>query len=128
MKYFFLCLNAVVIIWLLSSSAMAQQPFSNIQSSPTVSPYLNLVGRNGQGTGFGAYQNLVQPFIQQQQINNQQQQQIQSLQHQQQASLTGPERRGISTEIRGTGHVTAYMDYLHYYSKQTSANPQAPRQ
>jgi hypothetical protein len=131
MKFSWICLSlAAYAAWAVTSpsTVLAQQPFSNTQSSPTVSPYLNLVGRNGSQGGFAAYQNLVQPYLQQQQTNLQQQQQIQSLQHQQQTSLAGPEHRGISTAIRGTGHVTAYMDYLHYYSKPGAGSAQAPRQ
>jgi hypothetical protein len=120
--------SVVLAIGLMSSSAAAQQPFSNTQSSPTVSPYLNLTTRNGANNVPGAYQTLVQPFFQQQQTNLQQQQQIQGLQKQQQTSLTGPEHRGISAEIRGTGHVTAYMDYLHYYQRPSGGTAQAPRQ
>ncbi len=101
--------------------ADAQQPFSNVQSSPTTSPYLALTNRNGGANGFAAYQNYVLPQLQQQETNLQQQQQIQHLQQQQQKSLVGgapgQTERGISSNIRGTGHVTAFMDYLHYYSR-----------
>ncbi|HZZ28096.1 MAG TPA: hypothetical protein VFE46_08845 [Pirellulales bacterium] len=130
MKYLLMCVSsAALAMGGMLSTAAAQQPFSNTQSSPTVSPYLNLTTRQGGGGNVpGAYQTLVQPFIQQQQTNLQQQQQLQSLQKQQQTSLTGPERRGISSEIRGTGHVTTYMDYLHYYARPASGTPQAPRQ
>src|SRR5262249_38161165 len=107
------------------------QPFSNIQSSPTTSPYLALTNRSGANNGFAAYQTYVQPQLQQQQLNLQQQQQIQHLQRQAQKSLTGGGgvgERGSSTTIRGTGHVSAYMDFLHYYNRQAGGQPQAPRQ
>jgi hypothetical protein len=111
---------------------LGQQPFSNTTSSPTTSPYLTLTNRSGGANGFAAYQNYVVPQIQQQQTNLQQQQQIQHLQQEQQKSLTGggfgSGTRGISSQIRGTGHVTAYMDYLHYYSRPNGGQPQAPRQ
>jgi hypothetical protein len=116
---------------MLQKAALAQQPFSNIQSSPTTSPYLTLTNRNGSGNGFAAYQNYVLPQIQQQQVNAQQQQQLQHLQQQQQKTLTGGAGgapRGISGAIRGTGHITAYMDYLHYYQRPSGGQPQAPRQ
>ena len=81
MKYLTLCISSVVLaISAISSSATAQQPFSNTQTSPTVSPYLNLTTRNGGGNGFASYQTLVQPFLQQQQTNLQQQQQLQQCQ------------------------------------------------
>jgi hypothetical protein len=40
----------------------------------------------------------------------------------------GQTQRGISNQIRGTGHLTAYMDYLHYYTKPNPGAAQAPRQ
>ena len=102
------------------ASAKSQLPFSNIQQSPTVSPYLNLLNRNT-GSGLPAYQTLVQPILQQQQQAAIQQTQISRLQKQQSAlaaggGLTAP-ARGVSSEIRGTGHVTAFMDYSHYYAR-----------
>jgi len=112
--------------------AAAQQPFSNVQSSPTVSPYLTLTTRNGQANGFAAYQNYVVPQIQQQQINQQNAQQLQHLQQQARKNLTGGASggapRGISTQIRGTGHLATYMDYLHYYTRSGGGQPQAARQ
>jgi hypothetical protein len=113
--------------------AVAQQPFSNVQSTPTTSPYLALTNRNGAANGFAAYQNYVLPQIQQQETNLQQQQQIQHLQQQQQKSLVAgaggaQSERGISNQIRGTGHVTAFMDYLHYYNRNPGGQAQAPRQ
>jgi hypothetical protein len=92
-----------------------------------------LTNRNGQANGFAAYQNYVLPQIQQQQVNAQQQQQLQHLQEQQQKSLTsggglGQAQRGISSQIRGTGHITAFMDYSHYFTRSAGGQPQAPRQ
>jgi hypothetical protein len=131
MKAMVACLGALLIGAVLSTSAFGQQPFSNVAPSPTTSPYLNLANRGGGSQGFGAYQSLVQPQIQQQQLNVQQQQQIQHLQREQQKSLTGGPgngpQRGISGEIRGTGHVSAFMDFLHYYPRP-AASAQAPRQ
>ncbi|HEY2760481.1 MAG TPA: hypothetical protein VGI75_07050 [Pirellulales bacterium] len=105
--------------------ARAQQPFQNIQQAPTVSPYLNLVNNNNSSRSgaFPAYQTLVEPFLQQQQ----QQQQINQLQKTTQQLTTGgltQPARGASNTIRGTGHVTATMDYLHYYTRpQTHPAP-----
>lgn len=116
----------------LPLAATAQQPFSNVQSSPTTSPYLTLTTRQGQANGFAAYQNYVQPLINQQQVNQQNAQQIQHLQQQAQKNLTGgtpgATPRGISTQIRGTGHLATYMDYLHYYGRFGGGQPQAARQ
>ena len=102
----------------IADIAKAQQPFQNVQQAPTVSPYLNLVNNNNNGGrgAFPAYQTLVEPFLQQQQ----QQQQINQLQRTTQSLATGgltQPARGASNAIRGTGHVTANMDYLHYYTR-----------
>jgi hypothetical protein len=104
--------------WGMTKPAFAQLPFSNTQQTPTVSPYLNLLGSHS-ANGLPAYQTLVQPILQQQEQAAQQQGQITKLQKQQSAlangaGLTNP-ARGASTAIRGTGHVTAFMDYSHYY-------------
>jgi hypothetical protein len=134
MKHLVIFLSFVIAGAMVSAKpALGQQPFSNTQSSPTTSPYLTLTNRNGTSNGFAAYQNYVLPQLQQQQTNIQQQQQIQHLQQEQQKSLTsggglGQSQRGISSQIRGTGHVTAYMDYLHYYPRPGAGQPQAPRQ
>src|SRR5690242_2932981 len=117
MKHIAICFVLIVAAALISCHpAAAQQPFSNVQSSPTTSPYLTLTNQRGSANGFAAYQNYVVPQLQQQQVNAQQQQQIQHLQQQQQKSLTGgigQAQRGISSQIRGTGHITAFMDYSH---------------
>ena len=131
MKMILIRLAFVVGIMLFASVALkAQQPFSNVSASPTTSPYLSLTN-NGRSNGFAAYQNFVLPQLQQQQVNQQQAQQIQHLQQQQQKSLVGglpgQPQRGISTEIRGTGHITTFMDYLHYYPRPGGL-AQAPRQ
>ena len=107
-------------------AARAQQPFSNIQQSPTVSPYLNLMNRSN--VGLPTYQTLVKPQIDQQEQNFQQQQQISRLQQHQKSLVANQERgmaqRGISNEIRGTGHVTVFMDYLHYYQRAPNSRQQ----
>ncbi len=107
-------------------AARAQQPFSNIQQSPTVSPYLNLLNRSN--VGLPTYQTLVRPAIDQQDQNIQQQQQINQLKQHQKSLVANQERgmsqRGISNEIRGTGHVTVFMDYLHYYQRVPGSKPQ----
>ena len=126
-----LMLFAIGVV-ILPHSANAQQPFSNVQSAPTTSPYLTLTTRNGQANGFAAYQNYVQPQLNQQQVNAQNAQQIQHLQQQAQKNLTGSTGpggapRGISTNIRGTGHLSTYMDYLHYYGKFGGGQPQTQR-
>jgi hypothetical protein len=109
------------------STAMAQLPFSNAAPAPTVSPYLNLLNNRG-NTGLPAYQTLVQPILQQQQDSQQQQSQISRLAHNQKASSLaatglGGQARGISNEIRGTGHPTSFLTYGSYYPRpQATSN------
>jgi hypothetical protein len=103
----------------IARAASAQQPFSNVQQQPTVSPYLNLLNRQGQG--LPNYQTLVRPYVRSEQEFARQQNQIQRLQRQQGslaagAGLTGA--RGVSTQIRGTGHVTRFMDTSHYFPQR----------
>jgi hypothetical protein len=116
---------AIIVLTFFGSAAttsQAQQPFSNIYQSPTVSPYLNLTNNRGQGQT--NYQTLVRPLIEQQQQNITQQQQIQHLSQQQQAlaagGLTRP-ARGISTNIRGTGHVAGFMVHGNYYPRANTS-------
>ena len=117
---FWLCLTLAAIgVLAISQPSQAQQlPFSNIQQTPTVSPYLNLTRNN---SGPATYQSLVQPIVQQQQQSALQQGQINRLQNQTSAlskgaGLANP-ARGASSAIRGTGHVTAFMDTSHYFPR-----------
>jgi hypothetical protein len=95
----------------------AQQPFQNFQQSPTVSPYLNLTNRNGNPQ---TYQTLVRPLLEQQQQNQQTQRQINNLSAQQrnlaEGGLTQP-ARGVSSQIRGTGHIAGFMITGSYFSR-----------
>lgn len=111
-------LTAATIFLSLAATTFAQQPFSNVQQTPTVSPYLNLLNR--QGLGLPNYQTLVRPQLQTDQQFSKQQSQISRLAKQQAGlasqGLTGS--RGISTQIRGTGHVTRFMDTSHYFTQR----------
>jgi len=116
-------LGAIAGIFFTASQASAQQPFQNYQQSPTTSPYLNLTARGAQPQ---AYQNLVRPQLEQQQQNLQTQRQINNLTAQQanlaQAGLTQP-ARGVSAQIRGTGHIAGFMITGNYFSRpQTNTN------
>ena len=100
-----------------ASQVHAQQPFQDYQQSPTVSPYLNLTQRNN---GTQAYQTLVRPLLEQQQQNLRTQRQISNLTAQQQnlaqGGLTQP-ARGVSAQIRGTGHIAGFMITGNYFSR-----------
>ena len=110
-------IGAIAGIVFAASSASAQQPFQNYQQSPTVSPYLNLTNRSNSPQ---AYQTLVRPLLEQQQQNIQTQHQINNLTAQQQnlaqAGLTQP-ARGVSSQIRGTGHIAGFMITGSYFSR-----------
>lgn len=117
MKAFYITLALLVTPFALPTPAMAQKPFSNVQQQSTVSPYLNLLNR--QGTGLPSYQTLVRPQLQTDQQFAKQQGQIQRLQRQQ-ASMgggSGPNPRGVSSRIRGTGQTShnRFMDTSHYF-------------
>jgi hypothetical protein len=118
MKRVFSLLAGLAVICTLSPIASAQPPFSNTTSQQTVSPYLNLLNR--QGLGLPNYQTLVRPQLQTDQNFARQQSQIQRLQRQQQAGLTAGglgAPRGISTQIRGTGQIShnRFMETSHYF-------------
>jgi hypothetical protein len=107
---------AVLALWASPTASWGQLPFSDIPPSrPTVSPYLNLLQRQGQG--LPNYQTLVKPALQTRQEMLQQQTQIQQLQRQtrQLTQRSEAASRGISREIRGTGHVTTFMEFSHFY-------------
>lgn len=110
-------LGAIAGIAFAGSVARAQQPFQNYQQSPTVSPYLNLTQNRGNSQ---TYQTLVRPLLEQQQQNVQTQRQINNLTAQQQnlaqVGLTQP-ARGVSSQIRGTGHVAGFMITGNYFSR-----------
>jgi hypothetical protein len=114
--YLFLALVAAVLA--LPSPASAQKPFSNYQSQPTVSPYLNLLNRQG---ALPNYQTLVRPQLQTEQQFARQQGQIQQLKRQQTSLAAGaglgPNARGVSSRIRGTGQGShdRFMDTSHYF-------------
>lgn len=116
-----LTLAVGVIVWLAcQQSALAQVSRNPARSifqkyttrSPSVSPYLNLLNNNVNGTAT-PYQSLVRPQLEQQQVNRQQAQSIQNIQsnlHAQARANAG----GAGIE-RGTGHQSVFMNYLHYY-------------
>jgi hypothetical protein len=112
--------KAVAILVLCSGGAMApaaakaQLPFSDPSGiRPSVSPYLNLLRNTGGGVS--NYHTLVRPQIQARETLVRQQAQINQIQRQAQRGLPGGVPVRGSQEIRGTGHETAYMNYLHYY-------------
>ena len=88
---------------------------------PAVSPYANLYVADAIGMS-GAYQTLVQPFVQQRQVNNSQMASMQRLQRQvSTAETTTNSARRPNQIIRDTGHQTRSLNYSHYYPTTTTA-------
>ncbi len=77
---------------------------------PTVSPYLNLLQTNQ----FGAtnYQSLVKPLVDQHNAINRQGNSLNRLQQQVNTFSSGA---GSAPSGQGTGHVTFFMNYSHFY-------------
>ncbi len=107
-------LAAALALAVVSQSAVAQLPFSNsIPNRPAVSPYLNLL--NQSNPGVSNYLTLVRPQLQQREEQIRQQAQINQIQRQVQRGQPGGVPVRGSQEIRGTGHETTFMNYLHYF-------------
>jgi hypothetical protein len=87
---------------------------------PAVSPYANLYVADAIGMS-GAYQTLVQPFVQQHQVNNSQMASIQRLQRQAATADSTTSARRPNQIIRDTGHQTRSLNYSHYYPTTTTA-------
>jgi hypothetical protein len=100
----------------LGTSYSGSKPFTGFSQGPTVSPYLNLfrVDQNG-FQGFN-YSTLVQPQLQQQQVNRQQERQIQQTSGRLQA-IAAQAAFNVqgSKESFPTGHQTAFQYLGHYY-------------
>ena len=98
------------------SSTSSRKPFSSYSAQPTVSPYLNLFRTDLNGGGNFNYSTLVQPQLQQQQMNQQLERQnsqtnrrLQSLAAQADYNPQG------SKDQYPTGHQTVFNYMGHYY-------------
>lgn len=92
------------------------KPFAAHRPSSTVSPWMNMFRDDLSGNGDLNYQTLVQPQLQQQQINRQLERQNLALgQRVQAVSAQSAYQPQGSTQIYPTGHPTAFMNYMHYY-------------
>jgi hypothetical protein len=105
------CLGAMA-----PAAAKAQLPFSDINTGvlrPAVSPYLNLTNQGSRN--ISNYFTQVRPQVQAREALIRQQAQINQVQRQVQRGQPGGVPVRGSQEIRGTGHETAFMNYLHYF-------------
>jgi hypothetical protein len=100
-----------------TTGSRGSKPFSSYSSAPTVSPYLNLFRTDlNTGSNFN-YSTLVEPQLQQQQVNQQLQraavQQNRKLQSIAAQADFNPEG---SKDEYPTGHQTVFNYYGHYYT------------
>jgi len=102
----------------LGTSTSSRKPFSSYQAQPTVSPYLNLFRTDLNTGGNFNYSTLVQPQLQQQQMNQQLERQnaqtnrrLQSLAAQSDFNPNG------AKDQYPTGHQTVYNYMGHYYQQ-----------
>ena len=105
-------LSLFCVIGLSASTASAQffgtsqKPFSNLQTPPTVSPYLNMFILD---EGISTYHSLVKPQLQQQRFNqnqirqNQSQERFAARQQLELQSLSVRVRAGDQGQLRPTG-------------------------
>jgi len=95
----------------------ASKPFSNVGSSPTVSPYLNLFRDDLDGSGDFNYQTLVRPQFQQLATNQQfQRQNMEISQRVQAISAQSAYGNPAGSESQyPTGHQTAFGYYSRFY-------------
>lgn len=94
-------------------------PLNNAINRPTVSPYLNLLQRSG--NGMPTYQTLVRPMVEQRQQAARNAAQIQQLQQDFSTSSQAGQVRttGESQQVRGTGHVSGFMNHMHFFNHPT---------
>lgn len=116
-----------------SNSKSASQVPRYTPQSPTISPYLNLLSRNGSVAG--NYYGIVRPLQRQQRINErtkqeatEQDQKLQSLAAKQRMAFDQPNIKPTGTAgwFHEYGQVPPYQRTDHYYS-QWDTNGGAPR-
>lgn len=104
----------------VNTASRGSKPFSSYQSSPTVSPYLNLFRTDLQGGGNFNYSTLVQPQLQQQQLNQQlERQNSQTNRRLQSIAAQADFNPQGSKDEYPTGHQTVFNYMGHYYQPAT---------
>src|SRR4051812_4544492 len=102
----------------VGAGSLRNKPFSTLQPQSPVSPYLNLfrTDSNGAVNQFN-YSTLVQPQLQQQQVNEQlQRQNLQNSRRLQQIAAQPQLNPQGSKEEYPTGHQTVFSYKSHYYA------------
>jgi hypothetical protein len=99
-----------------NSTIRGSKPFSSVQSQPTVSPYLNLFRTDLSTGGNFNYSTLVQPQLQQQQLNQQLERQALQTNRRLQAIAAQPDFNPAgSKDEYPTGHQTVFSYTGHYF-------------
>lgn len=123
-RYLVVGAACLIAISLSTATASAQWPqyqppstssLANAINRPTVSPYLNLIGRGFGGGGMPAYQTLVRPQIEQRQAEIRNAAAIQQLQLDVNRRAGSSRTTGESTDVRGTGHASGFMNHMHFF-------------
>jgi hypothetical protein len=100
----------------LGSSSRGSKPFTGYSSQPTVSPYLNLFRTDLNGGGNFNYSTLVQPQLQQQQVNQQlERQTVQNNRRLQAIAAQADFSPQGSKDEYPTGHQTVFNYMGHYF-------------
>ncbi len=123
-----ICVSAASAAWGQGRSSAPTQVPRYVPSSPTVSPYVNLLNRNGSVAG--NYFGLVRPLQRQAAINarqtqiiESQEQQLREVQNQQQQQMfEQPDVKPTGTAgwFQNMGATSPYMVNSHYYGQWQS--------
>jgi len=98
------------------TTSRSSKPFSGVSSAPTVSPYLNLFRTDLNGGGNFNYSTLVQPQLQQQQVNQQlERQTLQNNRRLTQIAAQADFNPQGAKDQAPTGHQTVFNYMGRYY-------------
>jgi hypothetical protein len=111
------------------TSFSGTKPYSNYSTGPTVSPYLNLFRNDLNGQSQFNYSTLVEPQLQQQQLNTQLARQTSNTERRLQsiAAQSDYNPQGDRNEAP-TGHQTVFQYFGHYYTQSPHHKPQGRMQ
>jgi hypothetical protein len=112
-----------------NTSYSGTKPYSNYSTGPSVSPYLNLFRNDLNGQNQFNYSTLVEPQLQQQQMNQQLSRQTSSNERRLQsiAAQSDYNPQGDRNEAP-TGHQTVFQYFGHYYQQTPHHKPQGRMQ
>jgi hypothetical protein len=112
-----------------NTSFSGSKPFSNYSTGPSVSPYLNLFRTDLNGQNQFNYSTLVEPQLQQQQMNQQLARQSSNTERRLQAISAQSDYNPQGDRNQApTGHQTVFQYFGHYYSQTQHHKPQGRMQ